>query len=300
MLSTRGVLGGLVAASLTTGLVVGAGTGGDVAVAAAAPVPVCAEAGPYVPPPPDSVGTPAGLRLCPVRAALEIRTPGAVLDGLDLTGGLVVAAPGVVVRRSRITGDGTVAAGVRTLDGGSVRIEDTTLTGDFTDAAVDGPDWVAERIEMTAVRADGARLGPGATLRNSWLHDFAPRPDRPVDAITLAAPEGDVLVEANRVRLGTGPGLGSAVLVDPAETARHESADDRERHAERRGPVVVRDNELGGGRYTLLRDAAAAPLAVLRITGNRFHRDAGAAPLRVRGAAELRDNVFVDGGEVRR
>jgi hypothetical protein len=298
MLSIRGVLGGVVATSLATGLAVGAGTGGEAAAPPPVPVPVCAETGPYAPPPPDSVGTPAGLRLCPVRAALEVRTPGAVLDGLDLTGGVVVAAPGVVVRRSRITGDGTTAAGVCTLEGGSVRIEDTTLTGEFTDAAVDGPDWVAERIEMAAVRADGARLGPGATLRNSWLHEFAPRPGRAVDAITLAAPEGDVLVEANRVRLGTGPGLGSAVLVDPTESARHESAD--EQRPERRGPVVVRDNELGGGEYTLLRDAAAAPLAVLRITGNRFHRDAGAAPLRVRGAAELRDNFFVDGGEVRR
>src|SRR4051794_30315417 len=176
MLSIRGVLGGLVAASLATGLAVGARTGGDTAVPDGGPAPVCAEAGPYAPPPPDSVGTPTGLRLCPVRAALEVRTPGAVLDGLDLTGGVVVTAPGVVVRRSRITGDGTTAAGVRTLDGGSVRIEDTTLTGRFTDAAVDGPDWVAERVEMTAVRADGARLGPGATLRNSWLHDFAPGP----------------------------------------------------------------------------------------------------------------------------
>ncbi|MCE3553827.1 hypothetical protein LWC33_20515 [Pseudonocardia sp. RS11V-5] len=300
MLSIRSVLGGLVATSLAAGLVVGAEAGSDTAAPTTEPVPVCAEVGPYTPPPPNSVGTPAGVRLCPVRAALEVRTPGTVLDGLDVTGGVVVAAPGVVVRRSRVTGDGTTAAGIRTLDGGSVRIEDTTLTGAFTDAAVDGPDWVVERVEMTAVRADGARLGPGATLRNSWLHDFAPRSDRPVDAIALAAPEGDVLVEANRIRLGTGPGLGSAVLVDPAGTARHESAGDHERRVERPGPVVIRDNELGGGRYTLLRDAAAAPLADLRITGNRFHRDAGAAPLRVRGAAELRDNVFVDGGEVRR
>lgn len=291
MLPVRVVLGVLVASTLAAG--VGLGLDGPVP---AAPVPTCAAAGPYVPPPQDSVGTPAGLTLCPVRAALEIRTPGAVLDGLDLVGGIVVAAPDVVVRRSRITGDGTTSAGVRTVGEGSVRIEDSTLTGDFTDAAVDGPAWVAERIEITGVAADGARLGPGATLRNSWLHDFRTRTDPEINAVTLAAGDsGDVLVEANRVAFGRGPGWGSAVLVDPPVTARHEA---EEREQLRKGPVVVRGNELGGGEYTLLQDAGRG--AAVRVVGNRFHRDAAAATVRIRGTAQLADNVFVDGGEVRR
>jgi hypothetical protein len=291
MFPVRVVLGVLVASTLAAGV----GLGLD-RPAPAAPVPTCAATGPYAPPPQDSVGTPPGLMLCPVRAALEIRTPGAVLDGLDLVGGVVVAAPDVVIRRSRITGDGSTPAGVRTVGDGSVRIEDSTVTGDFTDAAVDGPGWVAERIEITGVAADGARLGPGATLRNSRLHDFRTRPDREIDAVTLAAGDvGDVLVEANTVTLGRGPGLGSAVLVDPVVSARHQA---EEREQLRKGPVVVRGNELGGGEYTLLQDAG--PSAVVRITGNRFHRDAGAATVRIRGGALLADNVFVDGGEVRR
>jgi len=295
MIPVRAALGVVVAATLAAGAVVG--SRGAAPSAPSAPVPTCAAAGPYVPPPPDSVGTPAGLALCPLRAALEIHTPGAVLDGLDLVGGIVVAAPDVVVRRSRITGDGTVPAGVRTVGAGSVRIEDSTFTGAFTDAAVDGPAWVAERVELTGVEADGARLGPSATLRNSWLHDFRARPDREIDAVTLAAGDaGDVLVEANRVDLGRGPGLGSAVLVDPVVAARHES--DEPQRA-RKGPVLVRGNELGGGQYTLLQDVGQGGEDV-RITGNRFHRDAAAATVRIRGSATLVDNLFVDGGEVRR
>jgi hypothetical protein len=294
MIPVRVALGGLIAVTLAAGVALGV----DRAEAPSGPLPVCATVGPYVPPPPDSVGVPAGLALCPVRAALEIHTPGAVLDGLDLVGGVVVAAPGVVLRRSRITGDGTTAAGVRTVGTGSVRIEDSTFTGDFADAAVDGPAWVAERIELTGVAADGARLGPGATLRNSVLRDFRARPDRDIDAVTLAAGDtGDVLVEANQVRLGRGPGLGSAVLVDPVVAARHES---EAQQRLRKGPVVVRGNELGGGEYTLLQDTGAGAGADVRITGNRFHRDAAAATVRIRGGAELVDNLFVDGGEVRR
>lgn len=297
MFPVRAALAALVATTLAAGVGLGLD---DSPPAPAPPVPTCAATGPYAPPPTDSVGTPAGLTLCPVRAALEIRTPGAVLDGLDLVGGVVVAAPDVVIRRSRITGDGSTPAGVRTVGDGAVRIEDSTVTGDFTDAAVDGPAWVAERIEITDVAADGARLGPGATLRNSWLHDFRARPDREIDAVTLAGGDtGDVLVEANRVTLGRGPGLGSAVLVDPAVDARHQS---EEREPLRKGPVLVRGNELGGGEYTLLQDPGGgdASGATVRITGNRFHRDAAAATVRIRGGAHLADNVFVDGGEVRR
>lgn len=299
MFLVRAALGVFLAATLAAGVAMGVDR--DAAPVTDAPLPSCPLVGPYVPPPPDSVGTPAGLTLCPVRAALEVRTPGAVLDGLDLVGGVVVAAPDVVVRRSRITGDGTTAAGVRTVGGGSVRIEDSALTGDFTDAAVDGAAWVAERIELTGVSADGARLGPGATLRNSWLHDFRPRPDREIDAVTLAAGDGgDVLVEDNRVALGRGSGLGSAVLVDPVVTARHESEAEQlaVKGQSRKGPVVVRGNELGGGEYTLLQDVGEG--SAVRITGNRFHRDAAAATVRIRGAAVLADNLFVDGGEVRR
>lgn len=264
-------------------------------------VPACAATGPYLAPPPRSVGSPAGLPLCPERGVLEIRTAGAVLDGLDLLGGVVVAAPDVVVRRSRITGDGSLPAGVRTLPGGSVRIEDTTLTGDFTEAALAGADWTAERVELAGLRSDGAHLGPGSTLRNSLVHDFAPAPGREVDAVAVTAP--DALVEGNRVQLGGGPGRGSAVRIEAgrigdragATDAAHESRE----LARPDGPVVVRGNELGGGGYTLVAsDPGGQPL---RITGNRFHRDGAIGPMQVRArVAELWDNVFVDGGAVRR
>jgi hypothetical protein len=288
--TVRPLLAVLVAAAAVGGVVVGAAGGSP-----AAAVPTCAETGAYVAPPPQSVGTPAGLRLCPAGGILEVRTAGAVLDGLDLTGGVLVSAPGVVVRRSRISGDGSAAAGVRTLPGGSVRIEDTTLTGDFTEAALAGADWTAERVEVTGLRADGAHLGPGATLRNSLLHAFDPAPGREVDAVTVAA--SDALVEGNRVQLGSGPGRVSAVrITGPAAGVNpvHQSLE----LDDPGDPAVVRGNELGGGRFTLL--AADPGDLPPQITGNRFLRDPAAVPLRLRGAADLRDNVFTDGGAVRR
>jgi hypothetical protein len=274
--AARAILAALIATAAAGGVL--AGLRDETAA-----VPTCVQAGLYAPPAPDSVGVPDDLPLCRV-SALTVSAPGAVLDGLDVAGGIVVEARDVVVRRSRVTGDGTLPAGIRTVDGGSVRIEDTTVTGDFTEAGVEGADWTAERVELVGLRGDpdltGARVGPGVTLRNSWVHDLAGSGD----ALALVAPAGDVLVEGNRIERG--PGGGSAVVVEPPPS----------RRAERPGAVVIRGNELGGGDYTLRLGGTSDSLSDLRITGNRFRRDAAVGPLRVPGAVDLADNLFVDGG----
>ncbi len=236
----------------------------------------CLAAGDYVAPGPGSTGVPAGIALCP-RGPVTVTVPGAVLDGWDVRGGIVVDAPGVVVRRSRITGDGVTPYGVLTTPRGSVRVEDTTLTGDFPQAAIGDERWTAERILVTGVTRDGARLGDGARLRNSALIDFAPGAGS-----ALVVHGSDVWVEDNRVEPGAV--TGSAVrVVTPASPV------DR--------PVVIRGNVLGGGDYTVQEGPVSdrGLPAEVRITGNRFRPDASRGPLDVSSAALLADNRFVDG-----
>ena len=252
-------------------------------VLAPAAIAGCAAAGPYRPPERDAIGLPAGLDLCP-SGPLTIRVPGAVVDGVDVRGGVVVAAPDVVVRRSRITGDGTLPYGVRTAPGGSVRIEDTTITGDFPVAAIGDDRWTGERVEIVRVSHDGARLGSRATLRNSLLHGFAPAPGDDATALRLLGARGDALVEGNRVEMGTGPGHRSAVLLAPPPPDAAGRA------------VVIRDNVLGGGEYTL--HQAAPARGVVEVLRNRFRRDAAQAPLQVSPETLLEGNTFVDGGPV--
>lgn len=251
-----------------------------VALAPAVAALECAAAGPYEAPARGSVGVPASLRLCP-SAARTITSRGAVLDGWEIRGGLVVDAPEVVVRRSRVVGDGTQPFGIVTTARGSVRIEDVTLSGDFPEAAIGGDRWSGERVEITGVTGDGARLGESARLRNSTVHDFATPPGREASALVIHGSGRDVLVEDNKV--DAGPGGGSAVLLDPDEVVGIEE-----------GPIVIRGNVLGGGTYTLREDEPGAPSDV-RISGNRFRRDAEEAPLRVSRRAVLEDNSYLDG-----
>ena len=253
-----------------------------VALAPAVAAGECASAGAYQAPERGSVGVPGGIALCR-SAARTITAAGAVLDGWEVRGGIVVDAPDVVERRSRIIGDGSLPFGISTTAAGSVRIEDVTLTGDFPEAAIGGDRWSGERVEIRGVSSDGARLGESSRLRNSSLHDFATAPGREASALVVRGTGRGVFVEDNRVELGSGPGRDSAVLLAP---------DEPPERAE--GPVVIRGNVLGGGRYTVRQDEPRVASDV-RITGNRVRRGAEQAPLRVSRRTVLEDNAYLDG-----
>ena len=254
----------------------------------AAPVPAvtasvahrCPATGTPTTPERGSVGLPPALRLCPHRAegggAVVIDQPGAVLDGWDLTGGIVVTVPGVVVQRSRITGDGSTDHGVATTGAGSVRVQDSTLTGRFRAAALGGARWTAERVEIAGVAGDGAHAGAGSRLLASVLSRFEPGPD--VDGVEVRA--GDVRVEDSTVWMGSGHR--SAVHVAATEPGD--------------GPVLLRRNVLGGGEYTVVQPGPGRVRTEL--LGNRFARDAREGPLRLDPSAREAESAFLDGAPV--
>lgn len=258
--------------------------GGAVPTVALAPAASrsCLTAGPYRPPEPGSVGLPAGMALC-ASGPITITEPGAVLDGWDVRGGIVVDAPDVVVRRSRITGDGSSPYGIRTTPAGSVRIEDTLLTGNFPVAAVGEDRWSGTRIEISGVTREGARVGDYARLRGSILRHFEPAPGTQRDALIVQGSVGDVLVEDNRIELPRGGG--NAVRIAPGASG-----------GRGRGMIMIKSNVLGGGTYTVYEDSASGGVAEVWITGNRFGRSADEGPLRVSSRAVLEDNRFADGG----
>lgn len=109
----------------------------------------CDRVGPYRVPELGGAGLPAGLDLCP-SGPIRVTVPGSVLDGWDVRGGIVIDAADVVLLRSRATGDRLAPYGVRTTSAGSVRIEDTTFTGDFPEAAIGGDRWTGERVRIVA------------------------------------------------------------------------------------------------------------------------------------------------------
>jgi hypothetical protein len=252
--------------------------------AGASPDLSCALTGEWTAPERGSVGLPPGLRLCPEAAQapgpVTVDTPGALVDGWDLRGGLVVTARAVVVQRSRITGDGSTGYGIVTIGDGSVRVQDTTITGRFGEAALGGGRWTAERVEIVGVTADGAHAGPGCRLIASVLSRF--EPGAGTDGVDVRA--GDVVVEDSTVRMGAAHR--SAVRIAPGDDGPDE------------GAVVLRANVFGGGEYSVVQPAPA--LADVELVDNRFARDAREAPLRLPPAARVRGSTYTDGAPVDR
>lgn len=255
-------------------------------VAQVAQVAQCPTAGPYRAPAADVVGVPPGVTLCPT-GSLVIDVPGTVIDGWDIRGGILVDAANVVVRRSRITGDGSTPYAVLTTERGSVRIEYTTITGEYSGAALAGDRWTAERVDITGVTGDGVRMGRATRLRNSWLRDFAPPADRRVAGVTILVPDGDVLVEGNRIEVGRGDNRRSAVLLAPPPGAARTS--DR--------PILIRGNVLNGGQYTVQQaPGVMEPLA--EVADNWFGRDVEFAPMWVPDSVAVNGNRYLDGQAV--
>ncbi|MFF0147256.1 right-handed parallel beta-helix repeat-containing protein [Amycolatopsis sulphurea] len=192
--------------------------------------------------------------------------PGAVLSGLNLRGMLTVTAPGVVVRNSRFTGDGSTPWAIRTNGAGSVRIEDTVITGDYTDAGISYGNWSAVRVEISGMTNDGAKLGPHTSITDSWIHDFQPAQGAHSDGVQLTEDVGDVVVKNNRIDIGTGEGANSAVFLSPDIGGENPNA----------GPVVITGNTLGGGGYTFYSVGGneGARLQDVTFTGNTFRQDA--------------------------
>ncbi len=187
-------------------------------------------------PGPTTTGVPAGTALTS-SGSITVTAAGTVISGLDVHGTVTVAAPGVVVRNSRISGTGYY--GIR-VTSGDVTIEDTEILG-FQNA-ISGNDWTGRRLDIHSTTQDGVKLGSHVLLEDSWIHDLTPEPGAHADGGQVQSGVDDVVVRHNVIdssnaRLGT---LGNSALIIKPDMGGSSN-----------GPVVIEDNWLNGGNYTL-------------------------------------------------
>ena len=97
----------------------------------------------------------AGTALAAVEWAASDRTPNQVLDALDISGQVVIDAPGVVIRNGRIHGTPSDAYGIYVVSGG-VTVTDSEILG-FANA-IAFTDWTAIRVNIHSTTQDGAKL----------------------------------------------------------------------------------------------------------------------------------------------
>lgn len=198
------------------------------------------------------VGVPAGTVLTP-SGPLVVTVPNTVIEGRDIAGSVVIQAPGVVIRRSRIHGSGYY--GVQVLSG-DVTITDCDISGFENGIAFNN--WTATRVDIHGVTGDGVKLGSNVTLQDSWIHGLTPGAGAHADGGQMQNGVRNLVVRRNSI---DAQGGNAALFICPDLGPSTE------------GPVAITGNYLDGGGYTLFCvDGNNGQYFVgnIAITGNTF------------------------------
>jgi hypothetical protein len=236
-----------------------------------------------------NTGVPEGTVLTIVEGDLTIRTAGTVIDSKDIRGCVGVAAPGVVIRRSKVrcTSDYAVLSGG--YKGARLLIEDSEVdcrnasgVGTQTTGIGDN-NFIARRLNIHHC-VNGFDVDNDVTIQDTWIHDlYDGGPDPHPDGIQIAIGR-NLLIENNAIVLNGG--MTSAIIS----------------HRTDMNGVIIRNNLLGGGAYTLYCPSERS--VDVRIIGNRFstlyYPKAGEyGPWTdCDKVAELRDNVWDSTGQL--
>ena len=228
-----------------------------------------------------NTGVPAGTTLTP-SGPLVLTSAGQVIDGLDISGTVVVRASGVVIKNSRIRGSGSY--GVQVLSG-SVTLYDSEVIG--FDNGIGFSNWNAYRVDINGQADDGVKLGSNVTLQDSWIHDLKPSPGAHADGAQLQSGEKNVTVRHNNIDLGTSPNANAALFLAP------------DLGPSSAGPLVIDGNRLNGGNYTVFcvdGNNGQYFISNISIVNNRFGRASQYGPARINVPVTQSGNVWDDTG----
>ncbi|MCH9815906.1 MAG: hypothetical protein K0U64_05555 [Actinomycetia bacterium] len=178
-----------------------------------------------------SPGLPKETVLAP-SSGFTVTTANQVIDGLDVQGSIQVDAPGVIIRNSRITGNGT-GNGIRVLSG-DVTIEDTEIANFANGIAYSN--WTARRVNVHSMTSDGVKLGSNVLLEDSWIHDLNPDSDAHADGGQVQTGVRNTIIRNNTISIGEG---NSALFIAPSQGPNSP------------GPVIIEGNHLDGGNFTI-------------------------------------------------
>lgn len=220
-------------------------------------------------------GVPAGTKLTR-SGPIDVHGDGTVIAGRDVHGTIHVHADDVTIRDTRVTSSDYWPIW---LDPGrrNLRVIDTEVVGSGScQAGIGTHDYHAIGMNVHGC-GDGAKAGPNTTIEDSWFHDFHMTPGSHNDGIQVS--DGShIVIRDNRIDGPTGQTSAIEIGPDYGSPISH---------------VVVADNWLDGGAYTLYLDAEDAV-----VRGNVFGHSSTFGPAAVRTTPKVwADNVWADTGE---
>lgn len=178
----------------------------------AAGLPTMAAARSVVWPGRSNTGVPVGTTLR-ASGSVTITTPGAVVDGLDVTGCIYVNADNVTIRRSRVTSTGCLSAIQNNARG--LRVEDTEINGNLGHGhCIAWESYTLLRSNLYGCRI-GGYLGSNVTIESSWIHDLSVLPgdhDDGLQACGATPTVTNVVIRGNNIEpVAPGKGVSAAI-----------------------------------------------------------------------------------------
>jgi hypothetical protein len=148
-------------------------------------------------------GVPAGTALKQHNGNLTVTTAGAVIDGMHITGALLIRANNVTIRNSQIDGQVSNYNDVTDVDGAHpFTIRDSTVGNDTcksTGTAIGTGNYTAERVHIRGF-GDAFRAGaPNVTIRDSFIKICTQDPESHADGIQDYPASGNLVFDHNTV-----------------------------------------------------------------------------------------------------
>ena len=197
-----------------------------------------------------NTGVPPGTTLTVVDGDLTVRKAGAVIEGKDIRGCVIIKASNVTIRRSKVTC--TFGYGIGSFpeeySGGGLVVEDVEVDCANSGATAIGYYGLTGRRLNLHGCENGFDIDYDVTVVDSYLHDMRQTETGHTDGIQLAG-GSNIVIRHNTI---FNPGGTSAIISHPNANA----------------DVMIEANLLGGGAYTLYcpRDSSTN----FRVINNRF------------------------------
>lgn len=213
-----------------------------------------------------NTGVPQGTALSVHNGDLVVEKANTVIDGVEVRGSIIIKAPGVVIRNSRIVGGqdaNSVGLVSNVVSGQPFTIRDSEIYAAYENPrwnGIFGSNFVAERVEIYNVVDPIRIIGNNVTVRASWLHDSSYWASDPLrngaathdDSIQIEA-GSSILIEGNRLE----DAHNAAIQVT------------QNKSLAQLGTLTIRDNYIQGGACSI--NIAATPQPIRpSIVGNVF------------------------------
>jgi hypothetical protein len=214
----------------------------------------------------DTTGVPPGTTLSPYAGPQNISTPNTVIDGKTM-GCIRVSAPGVVIRKSKISCDGILA--VLSEDGSytgtPLLIEDSEVDcQNRGGTAISEANVIARRLNIHGCE-NGFSISQNITVEDSYIHDLFNSAESHTDGIQLSFGRWDgagfvccalnVTIRHNTIyAMGSDGSFGTSAIISNGGGDTN---------------ILIENNLLAGGNWTLYCEQRATGVNY-RVVNNRF------------------------------